>query len=750
MAISHVDAITAGATSLTPPAHAIGDIIVIFAFRDGSATAPSLGAGYTTIATKAGTSCSHRIGYKIATSTSDASGTWSNASSLTCVVLRSSVYAIGGSLFIGSGFASSAGTTNTLTFPTVTMDHADSTSYVAGFIGHRSVDQAISTHPPSGMTLITNSELTNATCEVCAFDTNGTVNSWTSTNVSVTGTASGWTSETIEIIENQPGSALAHIVQHVSFAYTNTNATGELCDKFVFPVDPTFAGNTIVFAFTYPSGLTPALSDDKGNTWPAVDVLADPGAGNSALAVYHLNNAITGTSLIKLNFGGNPCASVKAWVTQLCYVTGTLESTSAWKAVGVAPTVPGIISPGSQTPSVDNCLILSYLAFSNNNVTTNPALIVPETGYNLNDADISWGANGIPNASQYALQGTKAATVPKFYLNAGGTTDTYNVVSIALSTGVQGTPKPSGPLAAPWIDRILHFGTNNSVASWLLQVPSTGNAMVCRSFLSDTGTPHLTSVADNDSGSWTLNQPFGAGAIYIPSRVNITSPRSNRTMTVGISGTGQNLQWIVADISNCDPNPVVATAGTNTNSTANTTIADQPDITPTAFNQLTLAYQQLGVGPYWGVTVPSGAVLELPFASTWQGTAHISGTTLTIDSTTWGAIFTGSPILSDAGSHVAPGTTLASGAGPYTLSASQGTVSTETMNLSTSDTDTINWGNGSAHYFNAASKAQQAWTWGIAQQGGGGGGFSAALTLKGPSAGKPVEVLQAVKRASYI
>ena len=88
--ISRIGSASAEATTITIPAgHHQGDIILIAAFRDGNTTNPSVPAGWTTITvTTDGTTCSTSVGWKIATSNSETSGTWTNATGLMCHVYR--------------------------------------------------------------------------------------------------------------------------------------------------------------------------------------------------------------------------------------------------------------------------------------------------------------------------------------------------------------------------------------------------------------------------------------------------------------------------------------------------------------------------------------------------------------------------------------------------------------------------------------------------------------------------------------
>lgn len=67
-------------SSGTTPTHAVGDLLVVVA-RANDTTVPSLPTGWTSVHTDAG-GYGRRVGYKIATSTTDSTGTWTNAAHL--------------------------------------------------------------------------------------------------------------------------------------------------------------------------------------------------------------------------------------------------------------------------------------------------------------------------------------------------------------------------------------------------------------------------------------------------------------------------------------------------------------------------------------------------------------------------------------------------------------------------------------------------------------------------------------------
>jgi hypothetical protein len=215
-AISYIGQGT-GTTTATLPTHEVGDLAVVFAYRDGNATAPTLPAGWTNINNTSSTSNSSRLAYKICKNTSETSGTWTNATSTIVHVYRGARFEgpIG-----GSGIAS--GTTGNVSYNTVSMTDTGNTSWVAGFAGHRSVDTSLQT-APSGMT--NRSNVVDATDEAAGHDTNGTVSSWSSTSVTQGGTASGWNAITAEIRRATTSEPAVALSSQTATSITSTAAT---------------------------------------------------------------------------------------------------------------------------------------------------------------------------------------------------------------------------------------------------------------------------------------------------------------------------------------------------------------------------------------------------------------------------------------------------------------------------------------------------------------------------------------------
>jgi hypothetical protein len=211
MAISHIGSQGNAGTTVTIPAHQIGDLILIFAYRAGNNTAPSVPAAGGTVPTwtiigsaSGGNTNSSRLHYAVATATNTTSGTWTSATELIAVVYR------GTKRPGGNNNAGSTGTS--ISYPALSMQRTDGTSWVAGFAGHRTATNVEGS--PSGMT-----NRTSAGTEVANHDTNATVSSWSAQSVTVNA-SSGWRARTVELLD----AALSLLAGVGSFAQTGIAA----------------------------------------------------------------------------------------------------------------------------------------------------------------------------------------------------------------------------------------------------------------------------------------------------------------------------------------------------------------------------------------------------------------------------------------------------------------------------------------------------------------------------------------------
>jgi hypothetical protein len=88
MAVSFVGYASAAGSSVTLPAFNAGDLALVFAFRDGSNTAPTLGFGFTDVAGSGANSSSSRVGYRVLATGDTTTETWTNATEIQVLVLR--------------------------------------------------------------------------------------------------------------------------------------------------------------------------------------------------------------------------------------------------------------------------------------------------------------------------------------------------------------------------------------------------------------------------------------------------------------------------------------------------------------------------------------------------------------------------------------------------------------------------------------------------------------------------------------
>jgi len=185
MAVTYVSSASAAATTVAMPTHQLGDLIIAFAYRDGNATAPALPAGWTNINNSGANTNSARLAYKFALSGAETTGTWTNATGIVVQVYRGT----GGVGASAVGGASSA----TITYPALTLQRTDGTSWVARFAGHRTATN-MTTNTPAGYT-----QRTGVATEVQGSDTNAAVGANPATGTQAVNATSGYRAYTLEI-----------------------------------------------------------------------------------------------------------------------------------------------------------------------------------------------------------------------------------------------------------------------------------------------------------------------------------------------------------------------------------------------------------------------------------------------------------------------------------------------------------------------------------------------------------------------
>ena len=138
MALAKVGAAFAAASSVAlPGGWSVGDLAVVYAYRNNSTTPPSLPSGWTEITGSTGANAnSRRVGYRVLQSGDTNTGTWTNATAIEVIVLSGQ----NSNQPIGS-VASGGDNTTTLTSPADSpLQHADGSSWVLVFAGSKATN----------------------------------------------------------------------------------------------------------------------------------------------------------------------------------------------------------------------------------------------------------------------------------------------------------------------------------------------------------------------------------------------------------------------------------------------------------------------------------------------------------------------------------------------------------------------------------------------------------------------------------
>lgn len=194
MAISYISQASATSDSVTLGTHASGDLLLVFAYNDGSATIPSLPSGWLNLHNVTAATGSYRIGFKVATTSSETSGTWTNADGIIAVVYRSDA-----GLVLPAFYSVNTSTSATLQHTSIPAvnNRENVDQWIIGLAVMRSDTNAIET-PPTNMT--NRSNLVGTGWEMALHDTNADSNNWVATNVTVA-TSALWRTFTAQIYE---------------------------------------------------------------------------------------------------------------------------------------------------------------------------------------------------------------------------------------------------------------------------------------------------------------------------------------------------------------------------------------------------------------------------------------------------------------------------------------------------------------------------------------------------------------------
>jgi hypothetical protein len=198
MSISRVGSSAAQATTTAIPSHQAGDLIFIFAGRNATAPA-TVPSGWVQAGSAGASGSSVASGWKIAKSSSETSGTWTNASVLFCAVYRADTGLLAFST--AAGGANATGTS--VSFPALTNGlvyrEGSLDNWYLGVAMQLNSANSLET-PPSGMSNVA-VESSSGVWKAVLHDTNASqLSNWATAATTVT-TAAASSTRVVQLFE---------------------------------------------------------------------------------------------------------------------------------------------------------------------------------------------------------------------------------------------------------------------------------------------------------------------------------------------------------------------------------------------------------------------------------------------------------------------------------------------------------------------------------------------------------------------
>lgn len=592
MAVSRVTQASAQTTSASISTPQSGDVILVFAHRDGSTTAPTLDANYTSLATPSGSTNSARIAFRVSNGSETTCGTWTNATSVTCEVWRGT-----DQLPAKWGIVTATGSSATLSFSALALKVPDGNSWVSAYAGHRTATN-VGTNAPTGMT--TESSAT----DVAAFSTEAVKRSWAVQTASVNAT-SGWVTAVVEIVAAAPSYGTPAIVQACSGSNTGQLSSGTSSYTLPF-AHPIQNGNAVFVASQVDNTGSPTLtaSDDAGNTYVSAATVVDATNGQLFAILYALN--VTGSPRVVTVLGGAATFGSKQ-------VIG-IELVNAYR-VDVTGTNTGgsstSITAGSMTPSVSGDYL--WHVAGQMPATTSTTMI-----YTVgSQANITWAwatssdPQGSPMISQGGVYNSTSAINPTF---TQSTSRHFCSLAVAIQGGIRGANAPAGMRIAAIQHQSL-WSTSRSGPGYpttcpLIFPPTVGNLKVGFAFCA--GGETITAVSDSVDGSWTALTGTTSGQHWTNVFYKEGATPGACTVTVTVSANADNHTFILYDIVGARSSgalDVRNTLGGDTGTTTNATITGA-SVTPTTSSGLILGQINHEFNTVVSCSTPSGSLFD--------------------------------------------------------------------------------------------------------------------------------------------
>jgi chitodextrinase len=405
--------------------------------------------------------------------------------------------------------------------------------------------------------------------------------------------------------------AVPTFVQHV---LVQSNQDFEAGNHFINALpNPVLGGNAVILGVTYAVGAkrTVAISDNIGtNTWTLLAGPVDDPTGTFSSAIYGSFNTAAGTQYITVSFDA-PLFDFQAVASEWANVSAVNAVDGSAAGSVAAPN----IAAGSITTTQANDLIYQYAidtswgtGMTGNTFTS----YSPGTGFTLLAAD-----HRIAVVEQYEVQPAAGAAVPTFK-TAGGGADRFSTLAVALRAGAVGTlPDPNAMRIVSAYHTRVDPGTST------LNFPTIGNLSVLTTAYSE-NIETLNSVTDSKGNAWAV--VVGSAMPQMAYAKNAASdPNLVLTLKVTDHGSG-NLQLIIYDVVNADPNPLVQSAyASGTAAATDTVIPDAPDVTPHFADSLVFSAVGIWTGPPSNLLSPAGVFDSVYYTGATDLTPQDSG-----------------------------------------------------------------------------------------------------------------------------
>jgi hypothetical protein len=181
------------------PTHAIGDLIMVYAYRSGSTTAPTTPAssGWNLVCTATGSTNIGILSVKIATTTAEVTGTWTNATGIDIIV-------VSGHAGMGAS-ATGTGASATITYPALTLVNTDGSSAAFRFAGHSAATN-MTTNAPS---TAPNTFVVGTATRITSYWSNGGTGTSPTSGTQSVSTSGNYAAVTVEVMGASSGGSAA-------------------------------------------------------------------------------------------------------------------------------------------------------------------------------------------------------------------------------------------------------------------------------------------------------------------------------------------------------------------------------------------------------------------------------------------------------------------------------------------------------------------------------------------------------------